>query len=127
MSRILGRNTRPEMAVRKLVKGLGYRYRLNARNLPGKPDIVLTEHNRAIFIHGCFWHFHGKCVDGRIPKTRKSYWRTKLLGNQARDKRRVRELQNIGWKTTRLWECDIERKPEKVLSVLKRIAVGASA
>lgn len=120
MSKILSNNTGPERRVRKILSTLGYRYRLNVRNLPGKPDIVLRKYDSIIFVHGCFWHLHSKCRDGTVPKTRTDYWREKLYKNKARDARNMRDLRKKGWKVLRLWECEIERKPERVINKLRK-------
>ncbi len=119
MSRILGTNTQPEQRVRRILSSLGYRFRLHVKIMPGKPDIVLKKYNAVIFVHGCFWHLHSNCRDGTIPKTRVEYWRNKLLRNKERDVRHIRELRRQGWKVLRLWECDIEKKPEKILARIK--------
>lgn len=108
-----------EQRVRRILASMGYRYRLNVKNLPGKPDIVLRKYKAVIFVHGCFWHLHSNCRDGTIPKTRVEYWQTKLLNNKARDERNIRTLRREGWKVLRLWECDIENKSEKVTQRLK--------
>lgn len=118
MSRILSRDTKPEKIVRKMLTSMGCRYRLNVKDLPGKPDIVLRKYKSVIFVHGCFWHLHSACRDGTLPKTRKAYWHKKLLENKKRDKRNMRALRKQGWKVLRLWECEIERKPD---IVMKRI------
>ena len=120
MSRILSKNTLPEQRVRKMLYSMGYRYRLNVKGLPGKPDIVMRKYNTIIFVHGCFWHLHSGCRDGTIPKTRTEYWRDKLLRNKARDKRNIQLLRQQGWKVLRLWECEIKRKPEEVISKLRK-------
>jgi len=125
MSHILAKNTKPERSVRKMLTGLGYRYRLHARKLPGKPDIILKRYNVVIFVHGCFWHLHKCCRDGTLPKTRKKYWQTKLLRNRERDIRYIRELKKQGWKVLRLWECEIEKKPEWVRDKLSAFLHGA--
>ena len=114
MSHILSKNTKPEQRVRKMLTHLGFRYRLHVKNLPGKPDIVLRRYNTVIFVHGCFWHLHKGCRDGTIPKTRKEYWQTKLLRNKERDIKHIRELRKQGWKVLRIWECEIEKKPDWV-------------
>ena len=119
MSRISSRNTLLEQRVRRILASMGYRYRLNVKNLPGKPDIVLRKYKAVIFVHGCFWHLHSNCRDGTIPKTRVEYWQTKLLNNKARDERNIRTLRREGWKVLRLWECDIENKSEKVTQRLR--------
>ena len=118
MSKIRSKDTSPEIRVRKMLFSQGYRYRLHVKNLPGKPDIVLPKYNSVILVHGCFWHLHSGCRDGTIPKTRTEYWKNKLLGNKKRDKKYTRELRKQGWRVLRLWECEIERKPEEVLERL---------
>ena len=124
MSRILSRDTILERKVRKMLTSMGYRYRLNFKDLPGKPDIVLRKHNAVIFVHGCFWHLHSGCRDGTIPKSRTDYWHEKLYKNKSRDARNVRDLRKKGWKVLRLWECEIERKPEKVFRKLMKFLKG---
>lgn len=118
MSRILSSNTVPEQRVRKMLSFLGYRFRLHVKTMPGKPDVVLRKYNAVIFVHGCFWHLHPNCRDGTIPKTRVEYWQTKLLRNKQRDSQRIRELRRQGWRVLRLWECEIEKNPEKILNEL---------
>lgn len=121
MSKILSSNTLPERRVRKMLTALGYRYRLNVKGLPGKPDIVLRKYNSIIFIHGCFWHLHSKCRDGTIPKSRTEYWKNKLLKNRKRDTKNIRELKQQGWKVLRLWECEIEKEPNKVVEKIEKL------
>ncbi len=120
MSKILSNNTGPERCVRKMLTVLGYRYRLNVEDLPGRPDIVLRKYNVAIFVHGCFWHLHSKCRDGTIPKTRTKYWEEKLLKNKERDAKNIQTLKQQGWKVLRLWECKIEKNPDKVIKKIKQ-------
>ena len=118
MSKIRSKDTKPETLVRKMLFAKGYRYRLHVRNLPGKPDIVLSKYNAVIFVHGCFWHLHQSCRDGTIPKTRTDYWKDKLLGNKERDKKHRRDLRKLGWRVLRLWECEVEKNPDKVMKRL---------
>ena len=120
MARILSQDTGPERAVRKMVYGMGYRYRLNVRSLPGRPDIVLRKYNAVIFVHGCFWHNHRGCIDGKLPKTRKGYWIPKLRNTRNRDLRNLRRLRRSGWKVLRLWDCDIQRRPQIVAGRILR-------
>ncbi|MCK4337209.1 MAG: DNA mismatch endonuclease Vsr [Candidatus Aminicenantes bacterium] len=120
MSRILSYDTKPEQRVRKMLTSMGYRYRLNVKGLPGKPDILFRKYKSVIFVHGCFWHLHSGCRDGTLPKTRKSYWHAKLLKNKTRDARNMRALRRQGWKVLRLWECEIESKPEIVMDKLRK-------
>jgi DNA mismatch endonuclease (patch repair protein) len=107
MSRIKGRDTGPEMAVRRLLFGLGYRYRVHVRRLPGKPDIVFASRRVAIFIHGCFWHRH-ECGRAYTPKTRIEFWQAKFAANVKRDKAARRKLAAEGWRTLVIWECQAQ-------------------
>lgn len=107
MARIRSKDTRPELFVRRLVFRLGYRYRLHARDLPGRPDIVFRTRRKVIFVHGCFWHHHVGCRLGRIPKSRLAFWRPKLMQNQKRDKINARLLVRAGWEILELWQCQL--------------------
>ncbi len=106
MSRIRSRDTSPEMIVRRLVHGMGYRYRLHVANLPGKPDIVFPRLKRIIEVRGCFWHQHPGCIDSHIPKSRLEYWGPKLERNQRRDQESVRKLRDLGWRVCVVWACE---------------------
>jgi DNA mismatch endonuclease (patch repair protein) len=108
MSRIKSKDTKPEIAVRKLLHYMGYRFRLHRKDLPGRPDIVLPRHKKAILVQGCFWHGHS-CKLASKPKSNGSYWSTKILNNKARDTRNLKALQEAGWEVLELWECDIRR------------------
>ena len=119
MSRIRGRNTGPELAVRQLLHSLGYRYRLHGSDLPGKPDIVFRSRRKAVFVHGCFWHRHSGCRLARMPKSRLEFWRPKLEGNKERDRKNLKLLKNDGWKTLVVWECEISNV-KKLASRLRR-------
>lgn len=107
MARVRATDTKPEMIVRRLVHSLGYRYRLHRRDLPGKPDMVFPVKGKIIFVHGCFWHRHGRCKLTRLPKTRVDFWRSKLEGNHARDVRIRRRLRGLGWDILTIWECQL--------------------
>jgi len=107
MRRIRSKDTKPEMAVRRLVHGLGYRYRLHRRDLPGNPDMVFPSRRKVIFVHGCFWHQHGKCIDSHIPKSKRSYWAPKLQQNRERDEKNLTLLRTLGWKHLVVWECEV--------------------
>ena len=111
MSGIKGRNSLPEMSVRKALFAMGYRYRLHRRNLPGTPDIVMPGRKIAIFVHGCFWHAHQGCKYAKMPSTRTEFWRAKLQGNVDRDRRAADRLAEIGWRVLNVWECSM-RDPE---------------
>jgi DNA mismatch endonuclease (patch repair protein) len=106
MGRIRSRNTSPEMIVRRLVHGMGYRYRLHVASLPGKPDIVLPRLKKIIEVRGCFWHQHAGCIDSHIPKSRIQYWGPKLARNLQRDRENGRKLRQLGWKLCIVWECE---------------------
>ncbi|MCA1377000.1 MULTISPECIES: very short patch repair endonuclease [unclassified Bradyrhizobium] len=110
MRRIRAKDTAPEIAVRKLLHGLGYRYRLHSKDLPGRPDLVFRSRHKAIFVHGCFWHAHdnANCPEyGRIVKTNRAYWGPKLLGNRARDERHCKALRDSGWSVLTVWDCEL--------------------
>jgi len=108
MSRIRSKDTSPELAVRRLLHSLGYRFRLHRRDLPGAPDIVLPGRRAAIFVHGCFWHGHG-CNIGQPAKSRLDYWGPKIETNRARDARRIAALRRAGWRVAVIWECKVRR------------------
>lgn len=107
MSRVRGRNTTPERFVRRMLHALGYRFRLHAKELPGRPDIVLRPRKAAIFVHGCFWHAH-RCPKGRLPKSNADYWAEKRLANRARDRRNARQLRALGWRILVIWQCELK-------------------
>lgn len=107
MSRVKGRDTGPEREVRKVLRSLGYRYRLCVKGLAGRPDIVFKARRRVIFVHGCFWHRHDGCKLARLPKSRVDFWTSKLAGNSDRDKMNMDKLHEDGWKVLIIWECEI--------------------
>ena len=123
MSRIKGKDTKPEMLVRRFLHGNGYRYRLHVKTLPGKPDIVLPKYKTVIFIHGCFWHGHEGCKYYVVPKTRTEWWLNKINRNIENDTKAVKALKKEGWKIITLWECQL--KPSAIdnalSSLLKRL------
>jgi DNA mismatch endonuclease (patch repair protein) len=106
MSRIRSRDTQPEMIVRRLLHRLGYRFRLHARELPGKPDIVFRPSRKAIQVHGCFWHRHDGCQDCSVPKSRQEYWQPKFAATVARDEKTLTELRALGWDVLVVWDCE---------------------
>lgn len=107
MARIGGKNTKPELVVRRLLHSMGYRFRLHGKNLPGKPDIVLPKHRTVIFVHGCFWHGCKKCDRGtRIPKTNTEFWVQKIEGNCRRDSESRKKLIELGWQVIVVWQCE---------------------
>jgi DNA mismatch endonuclease (patch repair protein) len=124
MSRIKGKNTKPEMLVRKFLHANGYRYKLHDKSLPGKPDIVLPKYKTVIFVHGCFWHGHPNCKYYVVPKTRTDWWLNKLSGNIANDAKAIKALKKDGWKIITIWECNLKSaKVERTLNtLLKKIS-----
>lgn len=108
MSGISGKNTKPEMLIRKSLFARGYRYRIHNKKLPGKPDIVLRRFKTAILIHGCFWHGHENCHLFRPPKSRTEFWSNKILGNQIRDAIKEKQLIEEGWRVLVIWECALK-------------------
>ena len=106
MSRVRGKDTTPELVVRRLAHGLGYRFRLHKKTLPGKPDLVFPRLRVAIFVHGCFWHRHRGCPKATMPKSRVEYWAEKFERNVERDARVVRALEEAGWTVHTIWECE---------------------
>jgi len=100
------KNTKPEIAVRKLLHAMGYRFRLHRRDLPGTPDIVLPGRQKVIQVHGCFWHHHEGCARGSVPAIRRDYWLAKLERNRQRDGEVRTELEGLGWKVATVWECE---------------------
>ena len=109
MSRIAGKDTKPEELVRKYLFSKGFRYRKNVKTLPGCPDIVLPKYKTVIFVNGCFWHKHD-CPRFVWPSTNEEYWRPKIMGNVERDKRNLAELQQLGWTVFTVWECELKKK-----------------
>lgn len=107
MSGIRGKDTKPEMIVRRGLHAMGFRYRLHNRKLPGSPDLVLPKYNAAIFVHGCFWHGHG-CHLFKWPKTRPEFWRQKIGGNVKRDEQNYNALKDAGWRQAIVWECSLK-------------------
>jgi DNA mismatch endonuclease, patch repair protein len=110
MRRIRSKDTQPEMVVRRCIHAMGYRYRLHVRDLPGKPDLVFRKTKKVIFVHGCFWHQHSRCREGRVPKSKTKYWRSKLKRNVERDQAHLASLKQLGWKTLVLWECELQNE-----------------
>lgn len=113
MSQIKGKDTKPEMLVRKFLHFNGFRYRLHVKDMPGKPDLVLPKYNSVIFVHGCFWHAHEGCDYFKIPKTRTEWWKEKLYGNRERDKANIEKLKQEGWNVIVVWGCELKPKSNK--------------
>lgn len=132
MARIRGKDTRPEVLVRKSAHSMGLRFRLHRRDLKGTPDLVFPKYRVALFVHGCFWHQHPNCKRASIPKARKEFWTSKLAGNVRRDKEVIAQLSSLGWRVEIIWECDtkdaatVERRLNGIFRSLqqKRMSKG---
>lgn len=132
MSLVRGKDTKPEMLVRRTLHGLGYRYRLHSKDLPGKPDIVFRSRQKVIFVHGCFWHRHPSrtCKLARTPKSKLEFWKPKLDQNRQRDIKNQRALSKMGWKYLILWECELNDEKglaRRLVSFLSEGSVSANA
>lgn len=110
MSMIRGKNTKPEIMVRKYLFKEGFRYRLNVKELPGKPDIVLRKYNTAIFVNGCFWHGHENCSGFVLPKSNTEWWKEKIDKTKERDKTNQTLLRELGWKVVVVWDCELKKE-----------------
>jgi DNA mismatch endonuclease (patch repair protein) len=119
MRAVKGKNTKPELAVRKLLSAMGYRFRLHRKELPGNPDVVLPGRRAAVFVNGCWWHGHGCKRGARIPVANADYWKAKIARNKARDAAARRGLRALGWRSLVVWECRL-KKPETVAAKLRR-------
>ena len=129
MSKIKSKDTKPEILVRRLLHGLGYRYRLHRTDLPGRPDLVFPSRRKIVFVNGCFWHNHLGCVKSHIPADNREYWLSKLIRNRERDERNLSLLKQDGWDVTIVWECqmkDMEGVAEQLIDFLARDPSGKS-
>lgn len=132
MAGIRGRDTAPELIVRRIAHGMGLRFRLHRKDLPGRPDLVFPRHRLAVFVHGCFWHQHSGCPYAHVPKTNTLYWTEKFARNVTRDRYAEDALEALGWKVLVIWECETMDKEEvrqRLLAVVHRdrdAAVGRS-
>lgn len=118
MSRIKGKDTKPEMLVRRFLFAQGFRYRLHVKTLPGKPDIVLPKYKTVIFIHGCFFHGHEDCRYFKVPATRTEWWLDKIEGNKKRDREVVKKLNLLGWRIVTIWTCELKKSKGETLQRL---------
>jgi DNA mismatch endonuclease (patch repair protein) len=128
MSRVRGKDTKPELLVRSMLHRMGYRFTVNGpknRRLPGKPDIVLPRHNAVIFVHGCYWHRHKGCRLATMPSTNTAFWTEKFRRNVQRDGINQRALKRLGWNISVVWTCHL-RNPERIKSKLERFLVGCN-
>jgi len=123
MARVRGKDTGPEMRVRRIAHRIGLRFRLHRKDLPGKPDLVFPKHRLAVFVHGCFWHRHPGCSRASTPATRPEFWQTKFDATVARDYRQQQVLEAAGWKVLVLWECGL--KDEAVVEHRLKAAIAA--
>jgi DNA mismatch endonuclease, patch repair protein len=114
MRRIKSKGMKPELAVRSLVHSLGYRFWLHRRDLPGKPDLVFPKYRKVVFVHGCFWHQHPGCREGRLPSSNRGYWEEKLRRNQERDAKQIEQLKTMGWEVMVIWECEAKNAEELI-------------
>lgn len=124
MSRIQGKNTQPELQVRKALHALGLRFRLHRRDLPGCPDVVLPRHRTVVCVHGCFWHGHSGCRRSALPKVNTEFWARKITRNRGRDEAARKALRRLGWRVIWVWECET-RAPRKLKVRLARLFAGA--
>lgn len=121
MSQIKGKDTKPEIIVRKYLFSKGLRFRKNDKRYPGSPDIVLPKYKTIVFVHGCFWHLHDGCKHAVMPKSNVDYWKKKLYGNKERDERNQKELEEMGWNVITVWECQL--KKDKLKQTLEELYV----
>jgi DNA mismatch endonuclease (patch repair protein) len=127
MRRIRSKDMKPEMLVRRLVHGLGYRYRLHRKDLPGKPDLVFAPQRKVIFVHGCFWHQHPGCREGKMPSSNTGYWGPKLRRNVERDAMNLAGLEVNGWRTLVVWECETKNADALQTRLVRFLKKGSSA
>lgn len=126
MSQIKGKNTKPEILVRKYLHSIGFRYGLHNKSLPGKPDLVLRKYNTVIFVHGCFWHGHKDCKYFIIPKTRTEWWSEKINKNIVNDQKHIIALESLGWRVIVVWECELKPtvRGENLDQLVKNITIN---
>lgn len=124
MSQIRGKDTKPEILLRSLLHRRGFRFRLHAPGLPGKPDIVLPKYRTVIFVHGCFWHRHEGCSNATMPKTRTDFWTEKFRRTVERDQEKQAQLERAGWRVLTVWECELKSNPLEISQILKNQILG---
>lgn len=128
MSKVKGKDTKPEMKVRKYLHGKGYRYRLHQKDLPGSPDLVFKKYNATFFINGCFWHGHENCKYAKLPKSRRGFWENKINKNKERDARKINDLLNNDWRVLVIWSCSLKKKNrlEKTLKLVEKWLINGN-
>lgn len=124
MRAVKSANTKPEIALRKALFALGLRYRLNVKDLPGKPDLVFPKHRAVVFMHGCFWHGHDCARGGRVPKANRDYWRAKISRNKERDAQNTAALSSQGWRVFTVWECELKSLVSTAHRLARRLRTG---
>lgn len=126
MSAVRGKDTQPELRVRKALHAAGFRFRLHCKDLPGRPDVVLSKHKLVVFVHGCFWHGHSECRLAKIPATRPEFWAAKLKRNAQRDRNAINELRARGWRVLVIWQCYLQSE-KNADSLQLRLAVAVES
>ncbi|QYZ78900.1 DNA mismatch endonuclease Vsr [Methanofollis formosanus] len=127
MSSVKSKDTQPELIVRRILRSMGYGYRLHRKDLPGTPDIVLTKYKKVIFVHGCFWHGHEGCSRAKLPQTNRKFWQEKIEKNILRDQKAFQDLRSLGWTSLIIWTCEIrdeEKLKEKITNFLLEDRIG---
>ncbi len=119
MRAVKSKDTKPELRLRRALHALGFRYRLNVKDLPGKPDLVFPRHKTILFVHGCFWHGHDCKRGRRVPKSNADYWREKIRKNRMRDRKNKKALEALGWRVITVWECEIPTLDPGTLPIVK--------
>jgi DNA mismatch endonuclease (patch repair protein) len=130
MRAVKGQDTAPEMLVRRMAHGMGYRHRLHRKDLPGKPDLVFPSRRKVVFVHGCFWHGHDCKRGARMPKANQAYWQAKIARNRSRDRKNQESLCNMGWRILVIWECemkDYEALAARLRDFLNELSAGCAA
>lgn len=112
MARIRGKNTKPELIVRRLLHRLGYRFRIHYKGVLGRPDLAFTARRKAVFVHGCFWHGHEGCRHAHVPATRSEFWAEKFAKNRERDQRQAEAAEAMGWQVLIVWECELKEREQ---------------
>jgi len=127
MSRVRAVGTEPEIIVRRVAHGLGYRFRLHRKDLPGKPDIVFPRHRKVILVHGCFWHGHERCAKAKRPETNHDFWERKLSRNAERDQENVTALRRAGWRVLVVWQCETRNHARLTAKISRFLGSGSAA